>query len=135
MTAPQASQEPIGTAGPWSAIDGLDCHRALLFLPGQEALARQLLQRFASQYQAGLPALGPLLASGAPSPQARAEAGRALHSLRGACGAIGALALLAQAQQLEQALAAGAASPLATQAAALEQGLARLVSQIASALA
>ena len=88
-------------------IPGLTMSRALLFLPGRDAVFARVLQQFSHSYHHGAPALALALDQGD-----WAEASRLLHSFRGACGAVGAVALLDQALALEKAI--GALAPSCT---------------------
>ena len=117
-----------GAASAVPSIPGLTLARALLYLPGRDAVFHRVLRQFADQYGAGIAALKRL-----PDPQDRPAAMRLLHALRGACGAIGAVTLAAQAQALEVELGrdSGTNGPaLQAQAAAVQDALVRLVGHI-----
>ena len=131
--APPAPPAPADAGAATARIAGLTMSRALLYLPGRDAVFHRVLLQFADQYGPGLPALGAALDS-----QDTAGAMRLLHSLRGACGAIGACALSDQALALETALdqgggaaAATGSSRLQAQAAALQAALGQLTGNIA----
>ena len=96
MAAATTAADAKSTLG---QIPGLTMSRALLFLPGRDAVFARVLQQFSHSYLHGAPALA--LALGQAD---WAEARRLLHSFRGACGAVGAVALLDQALALEKAL-------------------------------
>ncbi len=143
FAAPPAptSTEQGGAAGaawlPLSDIEGLSMSRALLYLPGRDAVFARLLAQFCDNHVAGLPLLRSALAEGR-----LVDARRQLHSLRGACGAVGAVAVMAQAQALEDAVdstlveragarpAGGIDSALDEGALALEQTLLTLLATI-----
>ena len=85
----------------FSGIPGLTMSRALLYLPGRDQIFARVLRQFIDHYGQGVPGLAAALQAGH-----WAEAGRRLHSLRGACGAVGATGVQAKAQALEQAVLA-----------------------------
>ncbi len=97
--AAPAARPPAPSDGGIS-IPGITMSRALLYLPGRDAVFQRVLQQFAESYAEGLPNLLPLLSRGDV-----ASARRLVHGLRGACGAVGATGLLDQAQTLELQLA------------------------------
>jgi HPt (histidine-containing phosphotransfer) domain-containing protein len=114
--------EPAPPPLDFSGIPGLVMSRALLFLPGRDQIYARVLRQFANNYSDGLADLDSLI-----DRQQWVEAGRALHSLRGACGAVGAIDLVGRCQVLEsrvQALADAVAD--ATDAAAVLEGVASL---------
>ena len=129
VTVVTAAQDTPALAEPappppldFSGIPGLVMSRALLFLPGRDQIYARVLRQFANNYSDGLADLESLVER-----RQWAEAGRALHSLRGACGAVGAIDLVGRCQVLEgrvQALADEVAD--ATDAAAVPEGVASL---------
>jgi PAS domain S-box-containing protein len=141
--APVPAAQPAAAAAPSDAfggIPGLTMSRALLYLPGRDQVFARVLRQFADNYTDGQPLLEAALDGGR-----WAEAGRLLHSLRGACGAVGASALLSQAEALEHRMAEWAAAdeggppvrerPEWAQALALQQTLRDLVAAIRERLA
>ena len=120
--ATPALPEPAPPPLDFSGIPGLVMSRALLFLPGRDPIYARVLRQFANSYSDGLADLDSLIER-----QQWVEAGRALHSLRGACGAVGAIDLVGRCQVLEgrvQALADAVAD--ASDAAAVPEGVASL---------
>ena len=111
--------------------------RALLYLPGRDQIFARVLRQFIDHYGQGVPGLAAALQAGH-----WVEAGRRLHSLRGACGAVGATGVQAKAQALEQAMLAlaesgtPASSAVAPEPAAqaLHTALLALVSAVQSRL-
>jgi two-component system, sensor histidine kinase and response regulator len=119
------------TGGSFDGIPGLAMTRALLYLPGRDAVFARVLRQFVDNYRHGLPELAAAVAE-----RHWAVARRQLHSLRGACGAIGAADLLALAEALEQDLAHrpdGCATPQAVARAGQLQAMLRSLVQTVSA--
>ena len=135
VATPTAAAQPT-TVPVVPRIPGLTMARALLYLPGRDAVFHRVLRQFADQYSQGMPGLSSALLQ-----QDLAAAGGLMHSLRGACGAIGACALSDQVLALESALterhtAVTPCSPaLLGQAAAVQVALGQLTGHIASYLA
>ena len=126
--------EAAAVAGALDGIPGLTMSRALLYLPGRDALFARVLRQFAESYTAGWPELDAALA------QCRwTDAQGLLHSMRGACGAIGATDLAGLSLTLEAALdpthQAAASPDWSAQAVTLQGALAALVQAISGRLA
>ncbi|GCL61221.1 PAS domain S-box protein [Pseudaquabacterium pictum] len=125
---PAAAAAPAGQPD-FSGIPGLTMSRALLYLPGRDAVYARVLRQFCDNYGQGVPGLDAALQA-ADWPAAQ----RQLHALRGACGAVGATALQAEAQGLELQLkalgAAGTPAQTAPDGAALQASLASLIAAV-----
>jgi two-component system sensor histidine kinase/response regulator len=110
-----------------AGVEGLDVPLALRAVNGQEPLLERVLSRYASTYQAGVPALVAHALAG------EARACRAVcHSLRGASATVGATALVQQITAMEQALQDPSA---ATRWAPLAEPIDRHLRALAGALA
>ena len=128
-----AGRPPVPAAGPdggaarqpgllvrLAAVGGLDLAQALRHLGGDEGRLRRVLGHFAQACRGGV---GGVLDR------------RALHALRGACAQVGAVPLQHTLERLERACASPTDQPPAPEAQAVAQALARLVQQLALALA
>ncbi|WP_395699732.1 PAS domain S-box protein [Aquabacterium sp.] len=126
---PVLAPAPAPTSATEVAIPGITMTRALLYLPGRDAVFKRVLQQFAEGHAEGLPTLLSLLSEGEVT-----AARQLVHALRGACGAVGATAVMARAQRLEQQLAGlpeGQPAEVALEAArALQHELQTLVRDI-----
>ena len=101
VTPPAAVSRP--EAGDWtsrlSAIDGFDPSVGLTLVGGEADTFADLLQRFVTHYEDGVPALDNCLATGQ-----REQARRLAHLLKGGAASVGAIALEKGAASLEAAL-------------------------------
>jgi HPt (histidine-containing phosphotransfer) domain-containing protein len=89
------------TATDFSDIPGLEMARALLMLPGHEAILARLLRQFVASYGTGLPEWTEWASAGRWD-----DLRRGLHGFKGACAAVGALDLAARCEPLESRLQA-----------------------------
>ena len=118
----------------FSAIDGLDVTRTLLYLPGRDDILERVLGQFCRSYGDGLAALLEHIGQ-----DRHAGARRLLLALRGDCGAVGAMALATQAKSLEELLQSAAdgeppAAAVHLLASDLERSLLRLTAVIRAQL-
>ncbi|MEO8303270.1 MAG: Hpt domain-containing protein [Betaproteobacteria bacterium] len=97
---------------------GLDLDVALDRLGGNVSLLADLLQRFATEHQAGADEIDALVNAQRPS-----HAVEALHRLKGAARIVGAFVLADAAQRAEDALLRGDSTPLAGFRVALHEAV------------
>ena len=92
--------EPL-LLGRLASLAGLDAAQGLRNVGGNLDMLERTLRRFVITYASGVPALGQLATA-----EERRLAGRAGHSLRGACSTIGAFALVGALEALEAGITA-----------------------------